>query len=389
MHSTFYRDVYEEHGLQDLKVKSEDDIRRIPVIKKSMLRAYAYQDILTVPLSNQLNLHTTSGSSGDPFRVYQTKLEDYLAHVRVFAMLRDMGYHPFRKITMISRFEEKDSFQVERDLGFIHKLRKFLHALEREIISVYTPPLEIVAQIEKDPPYILWSTPSMLDLVALELERQGKSWSIPVVVLTSENILNHQMKRFRKRVGQTILSHYGLMEATTMAYEINDSRRKKLLAYSFLTEYVDQREEDGRKFGTPVVTNLENYTMPFIRYSSEDIGEMIDDPEFPARLMGPIIGRMDDILEFPDGSQFIHHHAHEMFMDFEACEQFKFIQYDCTEIILQLKPAAGQDKEHVKQLAMARWNMRFAQYPLRIEFVDRFEINPVSGKVKNMERIKA
>lgn len=195
------------------------------------------------------------------------------------------------------------------------------------------------------------------------------------------------MKRFRKRVGKTVVSHYGLMEATTMAYEKNADGRKKLFGYSFYLEYADCKEEDGRTFGTPVVTNLENYTMPFIRYSSEDIGEVVDHPDFPARLLGPIIGRMDDILEFHDGEKFIHHHAHEMFMDFEECEQFKFIQFSDAEIILQLKHGEGQSKKHVEELARLRWNKRFKKYPLRIEFVDRFEINPISGKVKNMERI--
>ena len=187
-HSKFYRELYTNAGVFDLEIKSFDDIEKLPVINKRVLRGYSYEDLLTVPISDDLNIHTTSGSTGEPFRIYQNKMEDYLSHVRVFSMLRDIGYHPWKKITMITRYNTDERFGVEQDLSVIGKLQKTLGVFQRNIISIYDDPKDIIRQIEADPPYILWSTPSVLNMVATELQRQEKSWNIPWVVLTSENI---------------------------------------------------------------------------------------------------------------------------------------------------------------------------------------------------------
>ena len=177
------------------------------------------------------------------------------------------------------------------------------------------------------------------------------------------------------------------MEAPTIAFDINDSGRRKVMAYSFLMEYIDRREDGGKQVGTPVVTNLDNYTMPFIRYSTEDIGSLVDDPEFPNRIIGRILGRMDDVLDFPDGTKFVHHHAAEMFLDFEESEHYKFEQRGDGPIILLIKPNPKYEKAEIERRARERWNKRFERYPIEIKFVDKFEIHPKTGKFKNIEKV--
>jgi len=387
-HSKFYSELYKSAGVYDLDIQSWQDVEKVPVINKQLLREWKYDDILTVPVSDNLNLHKTSGSTGEPFRVYQNKFEDYTAHVRVFAMLRDIGYHPWQKITMITRYESDDRFEVEKDLSLISKLQSAVGVFQRNIISVYTPPKEIIAKLEANPPDILWSTPSVLDMISTELKQQNKMLNIPKVVLTSENILPHQYERFYERISKTVISHYGMMECTTISYDVNDSGRRKIFAYSCLMQYVNERVDGGQKVGTPVVTNLENFTMPFIRYSTGDIGTVIDDEGFPNGVMGRVLGRIDDILDFPDGSKFVHHHAYEMFTDFEACQHYKFIQHGNGPIELLIKPNPDFEKAEIKAEALNRWNRRFQKYPIEIKFVEKFEIHPKTGKFKNIEKMR-
>ncbi len=387
-HSRFYREWYAQAGVLNLEIRSWDDVLKIPVIDKYVLREHAYEDIMTVPISDRLNVHTTSGSTGEPFRIYQTKYEDYTAHVRVFAMLRNIGYHPAKKITMITRYESDDQFGVEQDLSIIQKLQQALGIFQRKIISIYDPPAEIIRQIEADPPYILWSTPSVLDMVATTLQQQRKKWNIPWVVLTSETIFPHQYERFFDRISKNVVSHYGLMEVPTLAYDINDSGKRRVIGNSFAIEFIDERVDDGKRVGTPVVTNLINYTMPFIRYNTHDVGTVVDDKAFPNRVIGRILGRMDDVLDFPDGSQFVHHHAAEMFMDFESCDHYKFIQQGAGPIELLIKPNADFEKADIKVEALNRWNRRFPDYALVVKFVEKFEIHPRTGKFKNIEKVR-
>jgi len=386
-HSPFYKSIYKDAGVLNLKINTLDDIQKLPLVDKYVMRAYDYKEILTVPISGKLNLRTTSGSTGEPFRVYQNKFEDYTAHVRVFHMLRSFGYHPFRKITLITRYEPDDKFLVEKDLSLITKVQDYFGVFQREIISIYEDPEIILQKVEKSRPYILWTTPSVLEMICNIMSGNAKSFNIPYVVLTSEVILPHQFKKFNQCISKNIIDIYGLMECPALSFELIHKDKRAVISNTYLVEYVDYREEEGTKVGTPVVTNLVNFTMPFIRYNTHDVGEILDHMDFPAKRMGRIEGRLDDILTFPDGTSFVHHHAHEMFMDFEECEQFKFVQKNDGQILLQLKVSRNADLETIRAKAFQRWNRRFEKFPLSIEFVEKFKVNPKTGKFKNIERI--
>lgn len=82
--SKFYNDLYTKHGIMDLKIESYEDIEKVPIVTKAMLREYASRDIMTCDISAKINLHTTSGSSGEPFKLYFDKFTDYTSHTRVF-----------------------------------------------------------------------------------------------------------------------------------------------------------------------------------------------------------------------------------------------------------------------------------------------------------------
>lgn len=385
--SSFYKNLYRDAGVLELEIKTIDDIEKIPVIDKYLLKKYNYQDIITRPLTNRLNLHTTSGSSGEPFKVYQNKYEDYTAHVRVFIMLQTLGYNPFRHITMITRYESNDKFKIEGDVSILSKLQKYLNLFQRHIISIYEEPAVIIKKVELDKPFILWSTPSVLDMIANELLLQNKKLNIPRVVLTSENLAPHQYEKLFSCISKNIVNLYGLMEAPTLAFDINNTGRLRTFPNTVLVEYINQLMHDGQLIGTPVITNLVNFTMPFIRYNTHDVSNILRTSGFPVKEIGYVRGRMDDILQFPDGNHFVHHHAHEMFMDFEECEQFKFYQISNGPIVLQLKPNKRFSNDSIITKALLRWNKRFSKYPLKIEIVERFEINHITGKFKNIEKI--
>ena len=177
------------------------------------------------------------------------------------------------------------------------------------------------------------------------------------------------------------------MESPSISYDVNRSGKSRVFVNASVPEFINHRNDGGKKVGTLLVTSLLNKSTPFIRYNLKDYGEIIDTPDFPNKYIGPVVGRMDDILTFPDGSFFFHHIAHELYMDFIQCLQFKFVQIGNGPIILQLLPNPDYDEKIIIEEAQKRWNRRFPNYPLRIEFVQSFKINSKTGKFKNIEKI--
>lgn len=388
--SQFYRDLYTKHGVMDLKIETWEDIEKVPIIDKYDLKKYNVEDILTVPISDKINLHTTSGSSGEPLKIYFNKFEDYTAHVRVFFALRRIAkYKPWHRFTLITRYEENENFQIEGDLSLLQKIQKHFDFFQREIISIYRNADYIIERLQKNKPYILWSTPSVLEIVVNRLVERNISLSIPYLYFTSENLSKVQYEKFKKYLSNNIIDIYGAMESPCLGYEHNKLGKRPVYPNSNIFEVTNPRKIDDESVGDVLFTNLLNYTMPIIRYNIKDIVVILNNDEhFPHKYIGNIIGRIDDLLDFPDGKKFVHHHAYEMFKDFEECEHFKFEQKGNETIKLLLKPSKKYSNEEIKAKAIVRWNKRFAKYPLDIVFVDKFEINLKTGKFKNIEKIK-
>lgn len=384
--SFFYRQYYGDHGVLGLKIESLDDIRKVPIINKSTLKKYSTRDIMTCNTDDLINIHSTSGSTGEPFKIAFKKYEDYSAHVRVFWALRKAGYRINDKIVMITRYDAEDTFEVEKDVSAISVLQKKLNLFQREIISIYEPVDKIISKLMKTKARILWSTPSIMQIVCNRLKEKEITFDFPIVFFTSEVISPNQKELFNLYLGKYIVNLYGSMESPSLGFDFGLSDRFVVFPNSNYFEFEHVKDNDSSKvIGKVVITNLVNKTMPIIRYDLDDLAEINENPEFGYKYIKKIFGRHDDIIKLRNGKYLAHHHAYEMFKDFHECEMYKFIQKPDKTVLLQLKIARDQDQAHVEKLAYARWRKHFEETPLIVEFVNEFKINQQTGKFKNIE----
>ncbi len=99
-HSKFHRRLYGEAGIEPGDIRTVEDIRRVPKVEKSMMRAiqgkdpFPYGDMLCVPLEEVTEYHQTSGTTGQP--VYQAdSWQDWEWWAECWAyILWAQGYRP-------------------------------------------------------------------------------------------------------------------------------------------------------------------------------------------------------------------------------------------------------------------------------------------------------
>ena len=388
--SVFYKNLYKEAGVYDLEINSLADIEKVPIINKDIIRSGKYGNVLTKPAaSGDIVELFTSGSSGEPMRLYCNKETLFTSHIRVLYILREAArYNPFKKILLIPRHEENAKFQVEKDLSLL-KIAQKLGMFRREIVSLYRTPDEIIEKIEQTKPYIIWSTPSAIEIVANRLRETGKSFQIPYFFSFAEAISSSQADKFYKYICKNLIDVYGVTESPTIGYEINRSGKKIVFSNTNFLELANKTKIEEKTIGKLVITNLINYVMPIIRYDMNDFSVELNDADFPVKTIGEIYGRMDDMLDFPDGTKLIYHQVSEMFMDFTECELYKFSQKGAGPIKLQLKiNRMMYTQDEVNALAIKRWNKRFSTHPLVIEFVDKLDVDSRTGKFKCIEKCK-
>jgi phenylacetate-coenzyme A ligase PaaK-like adenylate-forming protein len=274
-HSPFYRNLYREAGVEKLVIRDMADVEQVPSVDKAMLRAVPTQEIMTRPIRSDLVRITTSGSTGEPFDIFQTKAEQYTSHARVFAMLWELGWRPWHPILMLTRLEPDAVLPVEEDLGLLTQLRQRLGLFQRDIASIYTPMPEVVRWLDAgQDARVFWSTPGIVTVLCDYLEQQGLRYRFDLVVLTSETLSCEQRARFERLLGGPVISHYGLMECPTIGHDPGDGRHFRIQGHACLLETVNHRVDQDRQIGDVVLTNLVNHTMPFIRYRTGDTAEV-------------------------------------------------------------------------------------------------------------------
>jgi phenylacetate-CoA ligase len=384
--SKFYKEYYGDNGVMDLKIENYEDIKKVPLINKTLLRQYITRDIMTCDIDLSTNIHSTSGSTGEPFKIAYDKFEDYSSHVRLTKALMGKGYNPFRKGLLLSRYGPEHMFEVENDIKKIGFLQTKLGLFSREVISIFDPVESIIQKLEKIKPFIVWSTPSIIELVALELKKNNRRLNIPLVLLMAETISPKFVKLFRERIGFNFIDQYGCMEAPSIGYGINQTETKKIFSNSVLVEVINERIMADDKVGDIVITNLINRTMPFIRFDLGDYVKLLDNNNFPQKMIGRLYGRSEDVINVGVYS-IAFHHTYQLFHDFQECEQYKLVQKSNGELFLQLRISLASNKEEVRKKAIERWSNKYPNLPITIEWVDHFSIDNKIGKFKVIEKL--
>lgn len=383
--SKFYHDLYAKHNLLNLEIKSYEDIEKVPIINKAVLREQKIENIMTCERNDNLDFHFTSGSSGEPFQLVSTKFENFTAHVRFIKILMQYGYTPFKKMAVISRYKEGHNFKIE-NASRINIFKRF-SLFPKETISVFEPVELIIKKLEAQKPYVIWATQSILVSIAQELRNNNKNLRIPLIVSMSESISDSDLILFKEHLGLNLIDTYGCMEAPSMAYSYNSIEYKDFVTTSVFPEVVNKRTFNENKVGDIVITNLINKTMPIIRYDLGDFVEVLEEAKFPNKRIGRIHGRYDDILNFGKYS-LAHHHSYQMFKDFRECEKYKIVQYPNGDVALRLKIAPEYTKVETERKAKEIWNKFYPDSDIKIEWIEKFEVDKHTGKFKVIEKLK-
>ena len=169
-------------------------------------------------------------------------------------------------------------------------------------------------------PYFLYGHPSALHRVADGAEEGGLPVPPVAVVGTGETMTHDGRTRLGRALQAQVHSWYGSNEVGGyVAGTLPGERRfvfNPLLAHVELLDGSGRPAEPGAR-ARIVVTDLNNYVMPFIRYQ---LGDLTTVPE-PAeawvggwRASGPIVGRAHEALHLPGGRRLTPVELGELFL---------------------------------------------------------------------------
>jgi phenylacetate-CoA ligase len=177
---------------------------------------------------------------------------------------------------------------------------------------------------------------------------------IKVVFSTAEVLYEHQKENISKALGGIpVVDGYGSREGGFISHECPQGAMH-VIDPNIIVEYIRNGHPIGPgEDGEIVVTHLDNWAMPFIRYRTQDVAQFDDKPCTCGRhlsIMKKIQGRTTDFVVTPDGRW---QHALSVIYvvrDIPGVIQFKIIQeaVDNVKVLLKvhenLYPSNGNDR---------------------------------------------
>jgi len=292
-----YKQAFDAAGVHPGDLKTLADLSKFPFTTKHDLRANYPFGMFAVPREQVARIHASSGTTGKPTVVgYTLKDIDTWANL-VARSIRAAGTRA------------GDLVHVAYGYGLFTGGLGAHYGVERAgctVIPMSGGQTEKQVQLITDfQPSIIMCTPSYMQVVIEEFERQGldaKTSSLKLGIFGAEPWTEAMRNEIETNAGIDAVDIYGLSEVMGpgVASECIESKDGPVIWEDhFYPEIIDPETgellPDGSE-GELVFTSLTKEALPIIRYRTRDLTRLLPPTSRSMRRMGKIVGRSDDML---------------------------------------------------------------------------------------------
>jgi phenylacetate-CoA ligase len=337
----YWRHVFQQLG-KCVSELTADDLPRLPFLTKDLLRNEA--EDLMIPGARGVYENFSGGSTGIPIRFYQDAR--YKVHMGVSTRLCNemAGAFPGARVAKLWGAPQ-DLRKITGPIG-----RAKLWALNQIYLDTFDMGADRMAayhrQLTEFQPDLIQAYASSIHLLARYLRRNGIQPSYPRLgIISAAERLSPEMREDIESVFPArVFNRYGSREVSAIAAECDEHQGMHIHSPSYLVETIDPATGQivhGRA-GEIVITVLNNYAMPFIRYRIGDLGVLDDSPCACGRTsprLREVIGRTSDNFVLSDGKIIHGEFFTHLFYGRAGVEQFQFEQEAREAFRLRVVPA--------------------------------------------------
>lgn len=299
----FYREIFNSIGVLPQDVRNFDDLKKIPFLTKEMIREN-FEKFKATNIKKGLIRMNTGGSTGEPLIFYVDKNRtsyDKAANLRSKKWWGvDIGEREIALWGSPVELSTQDRLKNLRDIFFNTKLLSAFNMGEKQMFSY----AKIIQQYQ---PKHIFGYPSSIYLLSRFLIKHKldiKKDMVKVVFVTGEVLHPYQKSIIEGTFHCPVANGYGGRDGGFIAHECREG--KLHISEDIIVEIVDENGKsiDNGKKGEIVITHLEMYAMPFIRYRMGDIAIQSQDSCKCGRklpILSEIQGRSADFIITPDG----------------------------------------------------------------------------------------
>jgi len=337
VNSKYFRENYPDIKSISEEIQSLSDLEKLPVLTRDDLQEN-FNEMLCPPPGAEPYADSSGGSTGNPVNFFHDNY--YKEYANAFELLF-LSWHGILRGDRTAIFWGAD--RDFKELSFKEKL--FLKTERLKMLNSFNIDESTMAafldEIEKFRPDYIYGYASSLDLAAKHVNRSGNYNFRPRAIRSSAEMLyDSQRLEIEKAFGAKVSNFYGSREVNNLAAECPAGEGLHVFASGRIVEIADEcgKQLPPGENGYLLVTDLTNFSFPFIRYKIGDMGIRKSEMCSCGRgypLLENITGRSSDIITV--GGKYIHgEYFTHLFYGQPDVKQFQVIQETENLIIVRI-----------------------------------------------------
>lgn len=275
-HVPYYRRVFDERGMKARDIKCAADLGELPILSKSMVRSnWKGLRADNIP-DSQVFVAATGGSTGEPMRIAKARESEAWASMCFERGISWGGLHPgMGRIVLTGG--SVGSTPKTRWQKIANRLSGQTQLLAYELTRHnFRDYVEIIRRSGSQ--HIIGYANNIYHFSRMLLESEI-DLNVRAVFTTAERLLPNWARTIRLAMNCELYSYYGCGESNSLAYQCQEGD-----AYHISEEHVfmetKPEAENGNlaQSGRLLITDLDNYAMPLLRYENGDYLTLGDEP---------------------------------------------------------------------------------------------------------------
>lgn len=335
----FYKKTFNKLKLKPVDIQSKDDLEKLPVITKEIIEDNLSEMISVKYAKSDLVPGSTGGSTGKNLKFYTDK-------IRYFKMLA-VALRGDKWAGLDLGIKHAYLWGSQFDISIYNNyLNKILSWFQGSLfLSSYelsdTKMVYITNKLIRHNPKVLIAYPSPLDVYAEFLSKNSYDIHLSSIITSAETLYDHQRNHIEKVFQCKIFNRYGCREFGPIASECVYHQGLHINSEHLIVEFLaltDNCNSDYEERSNLIITDLDNYAMPFIRYEIGDIGYQLEKCECDRNLpLMDVEGRKFDIIVGTNGNRLGGTFWTLLFRtSIEGVKEFQVIQNKNDELLINL-----------------------------------------------------
>lgn len=355
----YYTELFDRIGLKPDDILTIEDIKKIPVLTKSEARENR-ERLLSKDIEQRVYFEVkTGGTTGPPLRILKD-VDSYAFEWGSFYRWFDwIGVDIGDPIITFWGAPTVLSVNVKKKIiKFITNYLTNQYYFNSFELSEKTLP-KVIKRLNRYKPKLIKGYLSAILQIATYLNKHNLKLKFQPTAIstTSETLLPNQRKIIEEAFGCSVFDQYGCTEVTAVSYECKEHLGMHITQEHVIVEVLADDNSENFLTGKLILTDLDCYVMPIIRYENGDtvsLSEGLCKCGVQLPLIQSIDGRVSQTIELKDGRNvhgvFFTDVLYELPRQGEDIIKFQVFQCKSGEIEFRYESFKELSKEYLAQL---------------------------------------